>query len=103
MGETLTADTSGIADDDGLTKVTYSYQWIRNDGTSDTDITGAADSTYTLAADDEGKTIKARVSFTDDAGNRETLTSTETVAVTAAERAEEPAPAQESEEDTEAS
>ena len=103
VGETLTADTSGIADDDGLTKVTYSYQWIRNDGTSDTDITGAADFTYTLAADDEGKTIKARVSFTDDAGNRETLTSTETVAATAAERAEEPAPAQESEEDTEAS
>ena len=36
--ETLTASTSGIADTDGLTNVSYSYQWIRNDGSADTDI-----------------------------------------------------------------
>ena len=84
VGETLTAGTSGIADDDGLTNVSYSYQWVANDGTSDTDITGVADSTYTLAAADEGKTIKVKVSFTDDAGNGETLTSSATAAVDAA-------------------
>ena len=28
VGETLTADTSGIADTDGLTSVSYSYQWV---------------------------------------------------------------------------
>ena len=78
VGETLTADTSGIADDDGLTNVSYSYQWVANDGTSDTDIVGATDSTYTLVVADEGKTIKVRVSFTDDVGNGETLTSTAT-------------------------
>ena len=81
VGETLTADTSGIADDDGLTNVSYSYQWVANDGSSDTDITDAADSTYTLVAADDGKTIKVRVSFTDDADNGETLTSTATEAV----------------------
>ena len=81
VGETLTADTSGIVDSDGLTNVSYSYQWISNDGTSDTDITGATDSTYTLVAADEGNTIKVMVSFTDDAENDETLTSAATSAV----------------------
>ena len=81
VGETLTTDTSGIADADGLTKVSYSYQWVANDGTSDTDITDATDSTYTLVAADEGKTIRVQVTFTDDAGNEETLTSAATDAV----------------------
>ena len=81
VGETLTGSTSGIADADGLTNVSYGYQWIANDGTSDTDITDATDSSYTLVAADEGKTIKVRVSFTDDAANGETLTSTATEAV----------------------
>ena len=81
VGETLTADTSGIADTDGLTGVSYSYQWIRNDGTSDTDIQNATGSSYPLAADDEGKTIKVEVRFTDDADNKETLTSTATAVV----------------------
>ena len=84
VGETLTADTSGIADADGLGNVSYGYQWIRNDGGTDTDISGATDSGYTLAAADEGKTVKVRVSFTDDADNGETLTSAATAAVDAA-------------------
>ena len=83
VGEELTVDTSGIADDDGLTNVSHSYQWIRNDGNSDTDITSETESTYTLVADDEGKTIKVRVTFTDDAGNGESLTSAATVSVAA--------------------
>ena len=70
VGETLTAETSGIADADGLTNVSYSYQWIRNDGTSDTDITDETRSSYTLVAADEGKTLKVKVSFTDDVGQR---------------------------------
>ena len=89
-GEALTASTSGIADDDGLTNVTYSYQWIRNDGSSDTDILGATDSTYTLVAADQGKTIKVKVSFTDDADNEETLTSTATAEVAAGAPADPP-------------
>ena len=84
MDETLTADTSGIADADGLDNVSFTYQWIRNDGNTDTDIAGETNSTYTLSDEDEGKSIKVRVSFTDDANNAETLTSadTDTVAAT---------------------
>ena len=84
VGETLTADTSAIADADGRSGATFSYQWVANDGNSDTDITGATDSTYTLAAADEGKTVKVKVSFTDDADNEETLTSVATTAVAGA-------------------
>ena len=91
VGETLTVDTSGIADDDELDNVSYSYQWIRNDGTDDADIDGATTATYTLADDDEGKTIKVEVSFSDDAGNDETLTSAATAEVVAAPAANSPA------------
>ena len=79
VGETLTADTSGIADGDGLDSATFSYQWLAGDE----DISGATGSSYTLADDDEGKAVKVKVSFTDDAGNDETLTSRATAAVTA--------------------
>ena len=82
-GQTLTVDTSGIVDADGLTNVSYSYQWIRSDGNIDTDIAGETASTYTLVSADEGKTIKVRVSFTDDTDNQETLTSAATAAVAA--------------------
>ena len=81
VGQTLTADTSGIADAEGLTNVTYSYQWISNDGTTDTDIADATASTYVVASGEVGKTIKFRVTFTDDAGNAESLTSEATEAV----------------------
>ena len=82
MGETLTAGVSGIDDSDRLENATFSYQWVREDGGTDTDIQGETSSTYTLTDDDEGKTVKVRVSFTDDAGNPESRTSaaTETVA-----------------------
>ena len=78
VGETLTADTSGIADADGLTSATFNYQWLADD----VEIAGATGSTYTLAADDEGKALKVRVTFTDDAGNEESLTGAATAAVT---------------------
>ena len=84
VGETLTASTSGIADADGLTNVSFSYQWISSDGTTDTDISGATGNTHTLVAADVGKTIKVRVSFTDDRNFQETLTSGATATVTAA-------------------
>ena len=83
VDQTLTAVTTGIMDDDGLTSVTYTYQWIRVDGT-EADIAGANSSTYTLVAADLGKTLTVRVRFDDDAGNPETLTSAATVTVTGA-------------------
>ena len=80
VDETLTADTSEIDDADGLTSVSYEYQWIAGDS----DIAGATGSTYTLTYGEQGKTIQVRVTFTDDADNTETLTSAATVAVAAA-------------------
>ena len=79
VGQTLTADTSGIEDEDGIDDVEFSYQWLADD----TDIDGANDATYTLVFADQGKTIKVKVSFTDDAENEETLTSAGTEAVAA--------------------
>ena len=81
-GQTLTADTSGITDEDGLTSVSYSYQWIRSDGSTNTDIDSTTASTYAVSDDDVGQTIRVRVNFTDDRDNEETLTSaaTDTVA-----------------------
>ena len=81
VGETLTADTSGIADDDGLNNVPFSYQWVAGES----DIAGATDSTYTLVDADEGETIRVKVTVTDDAGNETTLTSTGTDPVAAPE------------------
>ena len=83
VGKTLTAVTTGITDADGLTSPTYTYQWIRVDGTDEEDISGENSSTYTLVDADLGKTIKVKVSFTDDASNAETLTSAATVTVAA--------------------
>ena len=91
VGETLTADTSGISDADGLENVAYNYQWIWNDGTTDTDIPEATGSSYALSSDDFQKYIKVRVSFTDDTGNAETLAGTATDAVAAAQPTERPA------------
>ena len=83
VGETLTASISGIMDEDGLPVFgELTYQWISDDGTDDSDIDGATDSTYTLVEADAGKTITVRVSFTDDAKFPESLTSAPTAAVT---------------------
>ncbi len=79
VGETLTAGTSGIADADGLG--VFAYQWSGDSSA----ISGATSATYTLVAADEGKAISVAVSFTDGAGNAESVTSSPTAAVTAAE------------------
>ncbi|WP_419858624.1 SwmB domain-containing protein [Candidatus Palauibacter irciniicola] len=84
VGQTLTAGTSGIADTDGLTSVSYSYQWIRTDSGTDTDIASATNSTYELTQADSAKTVKVKVTFQDDIGHDETLTSAASGTVQAA-------------------
>ena len=90
----LTADVSGVADADGLTNVSYRYQWFSNDGTGDVDIgiSYAANedrlrgwyggwgtsADLWLSSSLLGKTIGVRVTFLDNAGNWETLTSSRT-------------------------
>ena len=73
VGEILTADTSGIADADGLDTSTFKYQWIRNEDVLIVDIADATGSTYTPTEYDMGRLsrpyLMVRVSFTDDAGN----------------------------------
>ena len=83
VGQTLTASTTGIADANGLTTPNYTYQWIRVDGTDEADIASANSSTYPLGAADLGTTLKVRVTFADDLGHTETLTSAATATVTA--------------------
>ena len=85
QGETLTADTTGgIEDENGIPDgVTYSYQWVASDGGTDTDISGATGQTYTLTASEVNQRIKVRVSFVDDGGFEEALTSAATGAVVA--------------------
>ena len=83
MGETLTADTSGIEDADGLANATFSYQWVVTDGGTELDIEGAKGASYTLIDIDAGLRFKVRVTFTDDGGNEETLTSAVTAVVDA--------------------
>ena len=87
VGQTLTASTSAITDPDGLTNVSYSYQWLADD----TEIDGATNSTYTPQTTDIGKVIKVRVTFTDDGDNDEQLTSAGTVRVTVTATVNRPA------------
>jgi len=74
QGETLTANTGGIADNDGLGS--FSYIWkSSSDGTTWNAIIGATASTYVLTSSDVGKYIHVAVSYTDGGGTAETLTS----------------------------
>ena len=73
--QVLTADTSGIGDEDGLGG--FSYQWLR-DGSA---ISGATSSTYTLGDSDVGEQISVEVSYTDGFGTSEKVTSAQTAAV----------------------
>ena len=80
VGETLTADISGIGDVDGLQGAEFAYQWVHVDddglgGATETDITGATDAAYTLGDGDLGKRIKVKVSFTDGGGSMHSLPS----------------------------
>ena len=70
----LSADVGLIDDTNGLGGVDYTYQWIRVENLTDTNI-GTDSATYTLTAADVGKKIKLKASFTDNAGFAEERTS----------------------------
>ena len=78
-GQTLTADTSRIADANGLHTVRYRYHWFRVDGIrvggKNLASVGTDSRTYTVMPADVRKRIKVEVTFTDDAGFAEALTS----------------------------
>ena len=81
VGGTLTATVSGVVDSDGLSNVSYSYQWLRVDDGTATEISDAISDTYTPVGADVDKTLKVRVRFIDDLGYVEELESTATAAV----------------------
>ena len=68
----LTANKGSIADANGLPEEsTFTWQWVRVDGATETGIAGATAQTYTLTTVDAGKKIKVKASFTDNASNAE--------------------------------
>ena len=72
VGETLTADITGITDPEGLSDPRFTYSWIRGDGVDEESITGEESETYTLTDDDAGQRIKTLVTFLDNEEGRET-------------------------------
>ena len=81
VGEELTVSVDDIADADGLETATFTYRWLADDGTVETAIAGATGESWTLTAAEAGRTVRVRVTYTDDKGTQEVLTSaaTETV------------------------
>ena len=75
VGKTLTVDTSGISDPNGLSNPGFTHQWVRVVDGVDTGIAGATGSGYTLSSKDAGAAFRVTVAFTDDDGYAETLTS----------------------------
>jgi hypothetical protein len=71
----LTADASGITDEDGLG--VFGYQWLRG-GVA---ISGATANTYTLGDADVGALISVEVSYSDGQAANETVTSAQTAAI----------------------
>ena len=74
-------DTSGIADEDGLSSVAFSCRWLGNEGSSDETIDSETVPSYTLDANDESNAITVMVTFTDDEGKKETQTGAATTPV----------------------
>ena len=100
----LTANRGNIADTDGIRfeydsstlqqPTKFNWQWVRVNGSTETDITGATGETYRLTAADVGKTIKVKGSFTDNADNDEgPLKSDATATITAASSCNPPSQA----------
>ena len=79
VDQILTAGTSAITDENGLTNASYTHSWAAG-GTT---INGQTAATYQIRSSDAGKTITITitVTFNDDADNTESLTSAPTDAV----------------------
>ena len=92
VGQLLAASTGGIMDTDGLTGATFQYQWVRDDGDNETNIAGATSLAYRVTPEDEGATLKVKVSFTDDSGFDEEVTSDPTATIAAATTSDSTAP-----------
>ena len=75
IGETLTVNTESVTDGDGLGE--FSYQWMRDAAA----ISGANSASYLVSADDGDAVLSVQVSYTDQLGTVESLTSDNTSTV----------------------
>jgi|688.fasta_scaffold00131_25 hypothetical protein len=71
VGNTLTLNKSALVDLDGLLQAVYTYAWYRGS----TLITGETQDHYATVAGDVGQSITCKVSYTDDKGTAESVTS----------------------------
>ena len=71
VGHTLSVNTHGISDDNGMDDASFSYRWKRDHSA----ISGANSSAYTSTPSDGGHDITVTASFTDDDGYEENATS----------------------------
>lgn len=84
VGQVLIASTAMIADADGLVGVTFAYQWQVGSGDSFSNIAGATAQSFTLTAAQAGQQVRVQVSYTDNRGTFESLTSAATAVVASA-------------------
>ena len=83
VGQTLTVDTSRIADEDGLTNASFGAAWYAGEGYLRGFIGQGRDLSYTVSRRDVGMTLDVTVNFKDDAGESHLLTSEKTSTVSA--------------------
>ena len=72
VGETLTADTSGISDPNGTDNAVFTYRWSRTDPSDPANsfpISGATEATYTPTDNVAGQKILLSVNMTDNHGH----------------------------------
>jgi Ca2+-binding RTX toxin-like protein len=84
VGQVLIASTAMIADADGLVGVTFAYQWQVGSGNSFSNIAGATAQSFTLTAAQAGQQVRVQVSYTDNRGTFESLTSAATAVIASA-------------------
>ena len=77
-GEVVTADSSGVSDEDGIDMSTATYQWYSGSAA----VAGATASTYTLANSDTGQAMQVSMTYDDDSGRSTTVLSAASAAVT---------------------
>ncbi len=78
--QTLTANTTGLGDADGLGAFTYQWQYS-TDGNVWTNITGATNTTFVPGDAQVGQKLRVQVSYTDGHGTPETVLGTPSIAV----------------------
>lgn len=91
-GQPVTAHTGTISDADGLVGVNFAFQWQEDPGSGFVDIGGATRRTFTPTQAQVGRPLRVVVSFTDNHGTGEQVTSLASSPVTAAAAPAAPGP-----------